>query len=296
MPGALMTQLFSLGYNGLASPLQYALGQNGIGFSPPPIFVPGAVAANFSALTGLLTAGVGLYPRHQKLAAVAQKEHAAKEAAARQRADELRAAQQKLAEEKEKHNQELSVALDQATKAEAQAKAADARAESERRTVLNAVDASTRMVVAENAQNDLDLMLQLDTEVKKDPAILDREKQARDAATKKNELRATAGLRRSFSTFKFYVKKGGQWQLVRDYSPRLRPALAYGGSCGSQPCLPAPAPVYADGNVLADCINLPPVTGQEFRASFVQWVSAAERFSGPRILQLDGYSHPDCKK
>jgi hypothetical protein len=58
IPGPIMTQLFSLGFNGWASPLQYALGQNKIGFSPPPIFVPGAVAANFSALTGLLTAGV----------------------------------------------------------------------------------------------------------------------------------------------------------------------------------------------------------------------------------------------
>jgi hypothetical protein len=361
----------------------------------------------------LLTLGVGLYARHQKLAAIAQEQRAAQEATARQRSDEMRDAQQKLAEEKEKHNQELSVALDEATVAEAQAKAADARAETERQTVLNAVDAGTRMVVAENAQNDLDMMLQLDTEAKKDPAVIEREKQARDAATiKKNELRVTAGqksaeaaaltgnariinphqmsgsdlfdvangtvvtdwsgrgtaqaaaaasnscgafsavtqnptdmfsgssgsacratifsdqqptgtehwvewktkqpvtvasvglfaahdtvrLRRSFSTFKFYVKKGGQWELIKNYSPRLSPALAYGGGCGSQPCLPAPAPNYADGNVLADCINVPSVTGQEFRATFVQWVSAAERFSGPRILQLDGYSHPDCKK
>jgi hypothetical protein len=106
----------------------------------------------------------------------------------------------------------------------------------------------------------------------------------------------TTRLRRSFSTFKFYVKKQGQWILIRDYNPRLSPALAYGGSCGAQPCFPPPAKAYADGNVLAVCINLPPVTGQEFRAVFVQWASAAERFSGPRVLQLDGYPKSNCSK
>jgi hypothetical protein len=361
----------------------------------------------------LFTLVIGLYARHQKLTAVAEEERASREAAARQRSDEMRDAQQKLAEEKEKHNQELSVALDQTQKAEAAAQAADARAEAERQMVVNAVDAGTRAVVAEHATDDLDMLLQLDTEQKKDPATLQREKQARDAAViKKNELRVVAGqksteaaamtgnaklisarqisgsdlfdvangtvvtdwsgrsttssagsnaaacgavssvsqnpadmltgssgspcrattftdqqpigtehwiswktknpvtvasvalfaahdtvrLRRSFSTFKFYVKKQGQWTLVRDYSPRLSPALAYGGSCGSQPCFPPPATQYADGNVLAVCINVPPATGQEFRAVFVQWASSAERFSGPRVLQLDGYSNPNCKQ
>ena len=358
----------------------------------------------------LFTLVVGLYARHQKLAALAEEQRATKEAAARQRSDEMRDAQQRLAEEREKHNQELSVALDQTQKAEETAKAADARAQAERQMVLSAVDAGTRMVVAENSQNDLDMMLQLDSEAKKAPAILERERQARDAAAaKKNELRVVAAaksaeaaamtgnarlisprqisgsdlfdvangtvvsdwsgreattattsgcgafstitqnpadmfsgasgspcratvfadgqptgtehwidwktknpvtvasvglfaahdtvrLRRSFSTFKLYVKKQGQWWLVKDYSPRLTPDLAYGGSCGAKPCFPAPANAYGEGNVLAVCVNVPPVTGQEFRAEFVQWVSSAERFSGPRILQLDGYAKADCTR
>jgi len=58
IPGPLMTQLLALNYSGLGSPLKYALGSNGTSFNPPPVFTPGAIAANFSALTGLLTAGV----------------------------------------------------------------------------------------------------------------------------------------------------------------------------------------------------------------------------------------------
>jgi len=99
-------------------------------------------------------------------------------------------------------------------------------------------------------------------------------------------------LRRSFSTFKLYVKKQGQWSQMTEYSP----ALMYGGSCGSQPCFPPPARQYTPGSVLAACINLPPTTGQEFRAVFVQSVSSVERFSGPRVLQLDGYPNPNCSK
>ena len=99
-------------------------------------------------------------------------------------------------------------------------------------------------------------------------------------------------LRRSFSTFKLYVKKQGQWDPVVDYSP----ALMYGGSCGAQPCFPPPAIKYAPGTVLAACLNLPPTTGQEFRAVFVQSVSSVERFSGPRVLQLDGYKNSNCSK
>ena len=99
-------------------------------------------------------------------------------------------------------------------------------------------------------------------------------------------------LRRSFSSFKLYVKKQGQWTLVTEYSP----ALMYGGSCGSQPCFPPPAIKYAPGTVLAACLNVPPATGQEFRALFVQSVSSVERFSGPRVLQLDGYNTSNCSK
>lgn len=103
-------------------------------------------------------------------------------------------------------------------------------------------------------------------------------------------------LRRSFSDFRFYVKKNGKWILVKDFSPRLNPTVVYGSSCGVQPCFPPPAQAYAPGTVLADCVNLPPTTGQEFRAGFVQWTSMAERSSGPRVLQLDGYPNPDCHK
>ena len=103
-------------------------------------------------------------------------------------------------------------------------------------------------------------------------------------------------LRRSFSDFRFYVKTNGKWVLVKDFSPRLSPAVVYGSSCGTQACFPPPAQPYASGSVLADCVNLPPTSGQEFRAGFVQWTSMAERSSGPRVLQLDGYPNPDCRK
>ena len=99
-------------------------------------------------------------------------------------------------------------------------------------------------------------------------------------------------LRRSFSTFKLYVKKQGQWSLVTQYNP----ALMYGESCGSQPCFPPPARQYTAGSVLAACIDVAPTTGQEFRAVFVQSVSSVERFSGPRVLLLGGYANPNCTK
>ena len=103
-------------------------------------------------------------------------------------------------------------------------------------------------------------------------------------------------LKRSFSSFNFYVRKDGKWLLVKQFSPRLSPTVIYGGSCGLQPCFPPPAQAYAPGNVLAVCINIPPTTGEEFRAGFVQWTSMAERSSGPRVLQLDGYPNPDCRQ
>jgi hypothetical protein len=59
IPGPLMTQTEALGFYGTGNPLLYALGTNSGGFQPPPgIIGPGAISANFSALTGLLTAGV----------------------------------------------------------------------------------------------------------------------------------------------------------------------------------------------------------------------------------------------
>jgi hypothetical protein len=49
----------ALALHGTGNPLQYALGINSGTFQPPSgIFGPGAISANFSALTGLLTAGV----------------------------------------------------------------------------------------------------------------------------------------------------------------------------------------------------------------------------------------------
>jgi Novel STAND NTPase 1 len=98
--------------------------------------------------------------------------------------------------------------------------------------------------------------------------------------------------RRSFETFKLYVRKQGKWYQVAKYSP----ALMYGGSCGPQSCFPPPVIKYLPGTVLAACLNVPATTGQEFRAVFVQSVSSVERFSGPRVLQLDGYAAPDCSK
>jgi hypothetical protein len=96
--------------------------------------------------------------------------------------------------------------------------------------------------------------------------------------------------RRAFSNFKLLAKKQGKWVEIAQYSP----SLPYGGSCASNPCLP-PAVKFQPGSVLAACINVSrPVVANEFRAEFVQAVSAFEGSSGPRVLQLDGYKKPDC--
>jgi hypothetical protein len=96
--------------------------------------------------------------------------------------------------------------------------------------------------------------------------------------------------RRAFSNFKLLAKKQGKWVEIAQYSP----ALPYGGSCSSDPCLP-PAVKFQPGTVLAACVNVStPVPASEFRAEFVQAVSALEGFSGPRVLQLDGYKKADC--
>src|SRR6516164_3901157 len=53
-------------------------------------------------------------------------------------------------------------------------------------------------------------------------------------------------LKRSFSSFNFYVRKDGKWLRVKQFSPRgLSPTVIYGGSCGLQPCFPPPAQAYA---------------------------------------------------
>jgi energy-coupling factor transporter ATP-binding protein EcfA2 len=101
-------------------------------------------------------------------------------------------------------------------------------------------------------------------------------------------------LRRSFSNFKLFVKKNGQWVAVTEYSPSL--VYGYGVSCGPKSCFPPPAVQYAPGAVLAACVNLPPTTGQQFRAVFVQSVSKLDGFTGPRVLQLDGYQNSNCSQ
>jgi hypothetical protein len=96
--------------------------------------------------------------------------------------------------------------------------------------------------------------------------------------------------RRAFSNFKLLARKQGKWVEIAQYSP----SLPYGGSCASDPCLP-PAVKFQPGTVLAACVNVStPVAASEFRAEFVQAVSAVEFSSGPRVLQLDGYRKADC--
>ena len=97
--------------------------------------------------------------------------------------------------------------------------------------------------------------------------------------------------RRAFSNFRLLAKKQGKWVEIAQYSP----SLPYGGNCASDPCLP-PAVKFPPGTVLAACVNVnTPVAADEFRAEFVQAVSELEVFSGPRVLQLDGYKNADCK-
>ena len=98
-------------------------------------------------------------------------------------------------------------------------------------------------------------------------------------------------LRRAFSTFKLYARGQNGWTKIAEYSP----ALMYGGSCASQPCFP-PAIKYAAGTFLGACINVPETRAKEFRAEFVQSVSALEKFSGPRVIQIDGYRNANCSK
>ena len=96
--------------------------------------------------------------------------------------------------------------------------------------------------------------------------------------------------RRAFSNFKLLAKKQNKWVEIAQYSP----SLPYGGSCASNPCLP-PNVNFQPGTVLAACVNIAtPVAASEFRAEFAQAVSAVEFYSGPRVIQLDGYRKPDC--
>ena len=98
--------------------------------------------------------------------------------------------------------------------------------------------------------------------------------------------------RRAFSNFKLFAKEQGNWVQIAEYTP----ALPYGGNCSQQPCL-APDINYKPGSVLSVCVNVSkPVQAQEYRAEFAQAVSKLEGFSGPRVLQLDGYTKANCTK
>ena len=96
-------------------------------------------------------------------------------------------------------------------------------------------------------------------------------------------------LRRAFSAFRLYAKKPNGWTKIAEYNP----ALMYGGTCGPHTCVP---PYNFPGDFLGACIDTPLTTAREFRAEFVQSVSALEHFSGPRVLQLDGYKNANCSK
>jgi hypothetical protein len=98
--------------------------------------------------------------------------------------------------------------------------------------------------------------------------------------------------RRAFSNFKLYAKKQGQWTQLAEYNP----ALPYGGSCSKEPCI-APNINFKPGTVLSVCVNISkPIAAEEYRAEFAQAVTALEGFSGPRLLQLDGYANANCAK
>ena len=98
-------------------------------------------------------------------------------------------------------------------------------------------------------------------------------------------------LRRAFSTFSLYARKPTGWLKIAEYGP----ALMYGGSCAATPCFP-PAIKYAPGTFLGACVEVPETRASEFRAEFVQSVSALEKFSGPRVIQIDGYRNSNCSK
>ena len=96
--------------------------------------------------------------------------------------------------------------------------------------------------------------------------------------------------RRAFKWFVLYARKDGRLEQIAEYTP----ALPYGGNCSKDPCLP-PDIRFAPGTVLSVCINVSkPIQAQHYVAEFYQAVSRLEGFSGPRVLQLDGYEKPNC--
>ena len=86
--------------------------------------------------------------------------------------------------------------------------------------------------------------------------------------------------RRAINNFKLFVKKDGKWDQVITYSP----TLPYGGDATGR----------EDGTALAVSLQVPSgTTGDEFRAVFTQAVNILGQFSGPRIVELDGYEESD---
>jgi hypothetical protein len=93
--------------------------------------------------------------------------------------------------------------------------------------------------------------------------------------------------RRALSDFKLYAKQQGKWVELAEF----RPSLPYAGNCLSDFCKDHPA----GDKFLSVCINVDkPVSANEYRAEFEQAVSSLEGFSGPQVLQLDGFTKSSC--
>jgi len=94
--------------------------------------------------------------------------------------------------------------------------------------------------------------------------------------------------RRAFSAFTLYARTQNGWKKIAEYSP----ALPYGGSCAAPQCIPS----VGAPDFFGACIEVPETKASEFRAEFVQSRSSLEKFSGPRVIQIDGYPNPHCPK
>ncbi len=96
----------------------------------------------------------------------------------------------------------------------------------------------------------------------------------------------------AFESFTLFAKsQNGAWTQVAEFHPALPYGQNSSVSCGTGPCRwPQNEP---PGTTLAVCLQLAsPITAQDFKANFVQAVSG----SGPRVVQLDGYSDANCSK
>lgn len=94
-------------------------------------------------------------------------------------------------------------------------------------------------------------------------------------------------VRRAFSKFTLFAKEQNNWVEEAQYSP----SLPYGGNCAADVCKTS----FEPGTVLAVCVNVSrPIAAQEYRAVFLQAVGPQEEYSGPQVLQLDGYAQANC--